>query len=361
MKNNSKGFTLVELLVVIGIIAILIGILLPALSRAREEANTIKCMSNLRQIGLYIAQYENDNHNTFPPSNYYTGLALRNGVMSPAQPIYGYTHWSGLITNIPIGQAATDYEVANTSVSFGDSRLKPFESSNMWQVFQCPSLVNGGLPPADSYPGNYDPSLVQPDAAGFLDIQAPILAYTLNEALCPRSYLGKGGGSLLVYKFVRTSQVRHSADTILGTELWGFQGAAMYNGKISGSPASNARRPVCGFVSEGATNSQDQLYNSLNDQFQPVTVNFNAIGTDPSQTNITNFASPASELIFVGRNHGQKKYGGVLTPPGTTPVGGWDLRQSNFLYVDGHVETKGVTDTVYPKFQWGDEMYSLQY
>ena len=63
---RRKGFTLVELLVVIGIIALLIAILMPALSRAKEQANWIKCLSNLRQVGQAFTQYCNNNKGRFP-------------------------------------------------------------------------------------------------------------------------------------------------------------------------------------------------------------------------------------------------------------------------------------------------------
>jgi prepilin-type N-terminal cleavage/methylation domain-containing protein/prepilin-type processing-associated H-X9-DG protein len=92
-----RGFTLVELLVVIGIIALLISILLPALNRARESGMKVQCLSNIRQVGIVFTMYINQSKGRLPPYP----ASIGNGPQ-PCDWIYWQTLPATMLTQRPL-------------------------------------------------------------------------------------------------------------------------------------------------------------------------------------------------------------------------------------------------------------------
>jgi prepilin-type N-terminal cleavage/methylation domain-containing protein/prepilin-type processing-associated H-X9-DG protein len=129
--RTPKAFTLVELLVVIGIIALLISILLPSLNRAREQAKTVQCLSNMRQMGSTLNMFASE-HKGYLPKAWFNDRPFSWDFWKPP---------AGELWNYPNGDTWEWSYILSTYVGKNEG------------VFRCPSD-----PEPDAYPNAFGPA-----------------------------------------------------------------------------------------------------------------------------------------------------------------------------------------------------------
>lgn len=147
MPHRRRGFTLVELLVVIGIIAVLIAVLLPALSKAREQAKAAQCASNLRQLGLGMMLYCDASRDYYPPRQ----LRVPQGhTVYTVDSVYV---WAGKAGD---GSFGVGYVQATSDLRYINRYLVPnITAGREFQAAHCPSDDQAYAGYGNSYTGNY--------------------------------------------------------------------------------------------------------------------------------------------------------------------------------------------------------------
>ena len=318
LLRARNGFTLIELLVVISIIALLIGILLPALGAARRESTAVGCAANQRSVAQAMTGYETTNDGFYPPSYLYADGPNSKTWDEADQRLggndaNGYIHWSFFLFDIDT--------VSNES-------------------FRCGEFEHGGVPATNPHP-DYELDGQQAANPGIVDRQVGFVAFAANAVLIPRNkFVGANRSNILV----RAGTVRSASDTIMASEFndnW-----RAITDTVAGANISKSHRPVNalrGLSSGTGDNIFSEpaggprwIYSRSTDLYP-----FSQIEVD----NPGNLISDGnSEINAVGRHHP----GGDDTRGGTT----------NFVYADGHTERKLVHETLDER-EWGDRHYSI--
>jgi prepilin-type N-terminal cleavage/methylation domain-containing protein/prepilin-type processing-associated H-X9-DG protein len=164
MRHVRRGFTLVELLVVIGIIAVLISILLPALTAARKQANSVKCLASLREIGNCFAMYSVDNKGWWPILSYDYYQRQDN----PGVKITWY--WFNFVQKY-----ATRYQLNTATTSAAEraaGRQTIFWGCPEWEAIYSTGFTGNYNVTQTGYGFNYSPSITADHPANGQNISA---------------------------------------------------------------------------------------------------------------------------------------------------------------------------------------------
>jgi prepilin-type N-terminal cleavage/methylation domain-containing protein/prepilin-type processing-associated H-X9-DG protein len=189
--KRIRGFTLVELLVVIGIIAVLIGILLPALQKARDQANTVACQSNERQFYNLMMEYASDYHNYVVPSSYKATDQILGNVQF---------YWWG---PTELGQ-----ELMHDNVSSNAARQQAV--SVITRILTCPSADHTGNPTLAQAGNNYYGDYCYNQNMGYYDFTSATPTTASNYT--PFEKLNQVPGNVLVLTDINKNDAPPAGD-----------------------------------------------------------------------------------------------------------------------------------------------------
>ena len=144
-RINRSGFSLIELLVVIGIVAVLLAVLMPALSRARRQANLVQCLANLRNIG-HAALFHANEHGGYLPSAGWE-WDCTNGVTNPAgledvaERKYLYYLDNGIKRPLPVTAALAASLGMDVRTDSREALAQDLASERIRRLFRCPNQL----------------------------------------------------------------------------------------------------------------------------------------------------------------------------------------------------------------------------
>ena len=141
--SRRRGFTLVELLVVIGIIAVLISILLPTLASARKQAESVKCAAGLREIGNAFAMYAMESKGWLPPAQLVPATGVKYNVNGVDYPYAGYgAYWFNFLAKY-VTKNKVGLESGTSEQDASESRRSIFWNCPGWNGYR--STTYGGV------------------------------------------------------------------------------------------------------------------------------------------------------------------------------------------------------------------------